>query len=322
MTATPFAKIGPQLLPLSIGQRALWHLCQMDPDAGGYNIFYAWHIRTPLNVPALRRALERLVARHEAWRSTFSVVDGEPMQQVHPERRLVFTEVDTTGWSEEHLAAQIENEIYRPFDLSRETPVRWKLYTRPEADPIIGMQLHHLGTDAWSVMRIANDLRDAYAAEVNDRAWEPGDDMPEHRDFLDWQEQFLRSSEADDMWAFWHEHMAGELPGFNMQTDKPRPPLLTIDKKSLRFRIPAEVVQRVSEASREAGISPFIFYLSVFEALLHRYTGQEEILVGVPTATRGSGKKFHSIRGLSFERSVGYFVNPVVFRSRAEGNPR
>ncbi len=297
--------------PLSHGQRALWFLQQMAPDSGAYNLVHAARIRTELDIPAFRRAFQSLVDRHPTLRTTFIVRNGEPLQRVHEHMEVCFQEKDASTWSEAHLNERLAEEVYRPFDLVHGPLMRVVLFTRSVGDYIALMAMHHIVTDLWSLAIIMSELGVLYSAE---RAGTPASLKPpraEYTDYVRWQAEMLDSPEGERFWAYWRRQLSGELSVLNLPTDRPRPPIQTYRGATRSLRFDQDLTQKLKLLSKASGTTLFRTLLAAFQVLLHRYTGQEEILVGSPKASRSR----------NWARVVGYFVNPVVLRANLAGNP-
>ncbi len=289
---------------LSYGQRALWFLYHMAPDSGVYNLHYLWKINSPLNLEALQQALQQLVNRHPAMRTTFVERNGQPLQQIHPEMLVSFEVIHTDDWNEEQIHQALHEETQRPFQLDQEPPIRWRLFTQDTKPPILLLALHHIGADLWSVVTSMNELRALYASYLKGQPVElspPGD----YADFIAWQQEFLDSSKGKQLEWFWENELSGELPVLNLPTDHSRPPVSSCNGGFYPFSVEDSIAASLKEVADAVETSLFSLYLSAFHVLLHRYTGQHDILIGTPTA--GRSDRFGGI--------YGYFVSPVVVRA-------
>ncbi|HEX8853467.1 MAG TPA: condensation domain-containing protein, partial [Pyrinomonadaceae bacterium] len=295
--------------PLSRGQQALWFLYQLAPDNAAYHISTAVRITSALDVAALRSAFQLLLERHPSLRSTFGMSGDAPVQRVLASAEVSFEEIDAEGLSEEALNGLLVAEADRPFDLERGPLMRVQLFRRAPDEHIILLVIHHIVSDFWSLSVLTNELGLLYTAEVTGtRAPLPAAAQPGYADYVSRQEQMLEGAEGARLWSYWRERLAGELPALNLPADHQRPPVQTYRGNSEAFRLSAEVTRGLKELSREHGATLYMTLLAAFQTLLHRYTGQEDILVGSPT----SGRNQNGLSGL-----VGYFINPLVLR----GNP-
>jgi amino acid adenylation domain-containing protein/FkbM family methyltransferase len=296
--------------PVSKGQRALWLMWQLDPSSPAYNTVSRWRLRGAVPPERLRAALQAVVDRHAALRTTFAPVSGEPVQRVHRQHSVAFTHVSCEGWGEARVEAELEAEASRPFDLADGPVFRAALYS-PRADAhVLLLTCHHIAYDHWSLNVIARDLRRAYAELAAGRL--PILDAPvaTYADYVRWQTDMLASDEGRRLWAFWQQQLGTERTLLDLPTDRPRSPVQTFRGDSVRLPFPADLLKAVSHAARLQGTTPYVVLLAAFFALLHRYTGQRDLLVGSPTSGRARPE---------FGDVVGYFVNPVVVRASVDG---
>ncbi len=292
----------------SAGQRSLWFLERLAPGNGANHIAAAARVRSGLDAPALRRAFAELVERHPALRATFAEAGGEPVLRVHERLDFELLERDAAGWSDGELDAQLAETAYRPFDLARGPLLRVALFEigRPECATVLLLAIHHIVADFWSLAVLARELGLLYAAE---RAGQPAILEPLPLDFRDhaaWQEDLLAGSEGARLWSYWLERLRGELPPLDLPLDRPRPPVQTYRGGALVRRLETRVAAGLRRLSRERGATLYAALLAVFQTLLHRYTGQPDLLVGSPTSGRTAA---------GLDRLVGYFVNPVALRT-------
>ena len=294
---------------LSPSQRALWGLYQADRENGAYNINYAWKLRQDLDLTQFKNALKTLIARHPAWRSTFHLVDGVPVQRVHETMAPALVEIRAEDWSFERLQQALQEEIYRPFQLETEPPVRWRLYHRL-GESILFLHLQHIATDLWSVMTFMNQLG-ALLANPAEGEWTHANLTEGALEAVpDPLAQYLEGPQAPLDRDYWEQRLQGASLVLNLPEDFTRPPLPSVKGGYLRFPIEEGLSQRLSKLARRLSVSPFVLYLSAFQILIHRITGQRDLLVGVPTAGRDP----------SLAPILGYFVNPIAVRSQFPGN--
>jgi pristinamycin I synthase-3/4 len=279
--------------PLSAGQRGLWFEERLAPAV--YNLPTAFRVPGKLDAEALRRGLNALALRHPAWRTTFPEVAGGPVQRVQEALPPGFVEEDASGWSAERLAARLEEEAWRPFDLA-EGPLVRVLVLALSGESILVFTVHHLVADLASLAVAARELG------------EPGELPPlalRYTDWVRWQERRLAGPRGEELWRYWNERLR-ELPALDLPTDRPRPPVRQWRGGSRALRLPEEI-----RGLSGGGTTLFATLLAAFQALLSRYSGQEDLAVGSPTSGRDS-----ALAGL-----VGYFVNPVVLRADLSGSP-
>lgn len=298
--------------PLSYNQRAMWHLYQMAPESDAYNIWFAARISSPVEVAALQRAFQALVDRHAILRTTYTLERGEPVQQVHDEQRVDFAQIDAAGWDEEQLKQQVARVARQPFDLEQGPVMRGRLFTRTATDHVLLMNYHHIAADLITMVLLVEQLGERYGAAQ--RSGQPPAARPQaqpYTDYVEWQIEML-AREGEQLQAYWQQALAGELPILDLPSDRPVPPVQRYVGASEPIRLDSELLQQVRDLADAEAAPLFTLLLAAFQLLLHRYTGQDEILVGTAISARQGGQ-FHDM--------AGYFINPLVIRATAAGNP-
>jgi amino acid adenylation domain-containing protein len=298
--------------PLSRGQRALWFLDRLAPESAAYNIAAAFRLRAAVDHAALERALLRLARRHPMLRAAFRSAGGEPVQEVLAERALEFAVEPAAGWSDRELARRLEQEACRPFDLQREPLLRLALFTRSADDTVALLVVHHIVADLWSLAVLERDLAAFYRQELGLPAAAPEPLALRYTDYVRWQDRQLAGEEGERLWSYWRDRLAGELPVLDLPVDRPRPPYQTFRGGSEARFLGTGLRARLETLGRSAGATLFTTLLAAWNALLLRYTGQDDLLVGSPTDGRDRPE---------LAELVGYFVNPVVLRSDLAGDP-
>ncbi len=308
------AKKGQDALrPLSHGQRALWFLHQLAPESVAYNVLVAWRVASDLDPSALRAAIEALAQRHPALRTTYKVVDGTPLQMVRQRQPPALDTIDASSWSDDDIGAALSAAAQVPFDLERGPVFRATLLRTSAREHVLALAFHHIAYDDWSGQQIARDLAVLYeearaGAPTSSLAPLPAD----FGDYVQWQADLLHGAEGERLWTYWTQRLAGELPILNLPTSRPRPAAQTFNGASFPFAFGDHLSRKIQELARLAKTTPYVIALAAFNVLLHRLTGQDDILVGTPTAGR-SRPEFAGI--------VGYLVNPVVLRADLSGDP-
>jgi amino acid adenylation domain-containing protein len=290
--------------PLSPGQRALWFLERLAPEAGAYNVAVAARVRSGLDVSSLVRAFAVLTARHEALRTAIREVDGEPVQQAEPNRAPDFAVVQAREWSEEGLLARLGQEAWRPFDLTAGSPLRMRVYERAGGEWVLLFAVHHAVCDFWSLALAARELGASYAGEA----------LPppalQYSDFVCWQADLL-TRRGERLWDFWRQALDG-VRDLDLPADRPRPPVQTWRGLSRTAELPADLAGALRGLAASQGATLFAALVAAFQAQLGRYSGQDDFAVGTPTAGRGAPE---------WAGVVGYFVNPVALRADLAGDP-
>lgn len=298
-----------QEFELSQGQKAMYFQHVMAPQSI-FNLAYAVRIRSDFDVRKLKQAFQVLVDRHPALRTTFHLRDGKPIQRVHPHMQSALHEKDVNGWTDEAIREQINAEILKPFDLSNGPLMKVILYERSKSDRILLFVMHHIITDIWSQALLLNELSLIFDDPENtSRLTKLTHD---YRDYIEWQEQLLAGQEGQKLLSYWTNKLKSDLPNLNFPTDAMRPAVQTYRGSTETFWFGEELSGRIKSFCEEHGVTLFTTLLAAYYVLLHRYTGQPDIIVGSPTAGRNQ-KEFANI--------IGYFVNPLPFRVTLEGNP-
>ncbi|MDT5296661.1 MAG: hypothetical protein QOJ76_3541, partial [Acidobacteriota bacterium] len=298
--------------PLSPGQEALWFLYRMEPDSPAYNIPAAMRITSPLDSEALRRAFRKLVERHPSLRATFDEVRGKAVQRITPEAEVCFREEDATRWSEAELHERLAEEAHLPFDLRSGPALRVSLFRRGADEHVLLVVVHHIVADFWSLTLLTDELTKLYEAVSSGREAALPPPAARYSDFVRWQEAMLCGEAGAQHREYWESRLASPLPVLNLPTDRQRPPAQTYRGASLPFRIGAGLTEGLKALGRRHDATLYMTLLAVFQTLLHRYTGQDDIVVGSPTAGRSRAE---------FAGVVGYFVNPLVLRADLSRNP-
>jgi amino acid adenylation domain-containing protein len=305
----PRAETGP--LPLSFPQQRLWFLEQLEPGRPFYHIGVPVRLRGRLDRGALARALTEIVRRHEALRTGFVVIGGEPRQVVRPPFEVEIPLDECAGIPQPEVLERIRAELEAPFDLERDPLVRARLLRLGDEEHVMAATLHHVISDGWSMGVFIRELTQLYEAFVEGRL-SPLPDLPlQYGDFAVWQRGRLGGEVLDRQLGYWREQLRG-LPAVELPTDFPRPPVQSHRGAGLWFRVPAETNARLKAVAREEGATLFMLLLAAWQTLLLRYTGQEDLVVGTPIANRTRRE---------IEPLIGFFVNTLVLRGDLSGDP-
>ncbi len=310
------AEVDTAVHPLSHGQQALWFIQQSAPENSAYNVGLAFRLRSAIDSEALRQAFQHLVNRHAALRTTFapSPATEDLVQIVHLYQAVDFAQIDAP-WSADELHAKVAEAYASPFDLAQGPLMRVRLFTRNSADHVLLITFHHIICDAWSTWTLLGELWTLYPV------LKAGAPMPfplqvapatTYGDFARWQQAMIAGTEGERLWRYWQEQLADAQTILDLPTDYPRPAVQTYRGASQALPIDREMTQGLRDLARAENATLYMTLLAAYQLLLHRYTGQEDILVGSAMAGRGQAQ---------FAEVVGYFVNPVVMRGRLEGNP-
>ncbi|WP_346095402.1 non-ribosomal peptide synthetase/type I polyketide synthase [Streptomyces olivaceiscleroticus] len=298
--------------PLTQNQKALWFLKQLNPDGFAYNIGGAVEVRVPLDPELMFDAVRVLLTRHPSLRANFVVEQGRPVQVISPEPKedLGFFDVQDLDWDDIHQ--MIVREYRAPYDLERDPLLRFRLFKRADDRWVIMKAVHHIVSDAISTFTFIEELLAVYEGLRRGNRPELPPLTSRYLDFLNRQNEFLAGPEADRMLDYWKSHLPDEVPTLNLPTDKPRPAVQTNNGASEFLVLDAELSARVHTLAREHNVTAFMVLLAAYYALLHRYTGQDDIIVGSPVTGRTQEE---------FNQVYGYFVNPLPLYADLAGEP-
>ncbi|HYR09957.1 MAG TPA: condensation domain-containing protein, partial [Longimicrobium sp.] len=303
----------PTEYPLSYGQRALLFVQRLAPASGAYNVAAAARVRSELDVAALRRACVGLVARHAALRSTFHETSADAVQRVAQTAAIDFRVEDAAGCTDAELAARLAAEADRPFDLERGPLFRVVLFQDAAGGYRLLVVVHHIVTDFWSMRVLLRELAALYGEE---RGGAPAELAPLPLAFADHvaaERDRLDGPEGERLWAYWSEQLRGAPLELELATDRPRGRVQGFRGASEFLRLSPELSEAVRGLARSRGVTAHAVLLAAYQVILHRYSGQRDLLVGVPAAGR-TGPEWAGV--------AGYFVNPLPIRARFDADPR
>ncbi len=301
---------------LSQAQRRLWILNQMEGGGIAYNIPSAYRISGKLDISALQTSFEQLIQRHESLRTCFVVEKEEPKQQILGNLPFRMEIIDLSqkliqkSSPEAAFKDYADKDIATPFDLSQAPLLRVKLFIISTDQHILLLNIHHIISDAWSLDVLAKDMLSLYEALSENKAITLSPLRIQYKDFAAWQNRLLASDAMKVHQAYWHEKLSGEIPVLNLPTDFPRPPVQTFNGSLIRFDFNESVSSQIAEFSKTQDASLFMSLLSVLKILLHRYSGQEDIIVGSPIAGRNHP---------DLEHQIGFYVNMLPMRDEISG---
>ncbi|MCP4701327.1 MAG: amino acid adenylation domain-containing protein, partial [Gammaproteobacteria bacterium] len=303
-------------LPLSHAQQRLWFLEQMEGETAAYNVPLALRFNGALVPDVLQRSLREIVRRHESLRTVFPSTDGEPLQRIAAELNPPLPVTDLQSLSGDQQAAEVcrlaLQEAEHRFDLAEGPLLRTGLLRLNAEEHILFLTMHHIISDGWSIGVFLRELGALYEAYAADKP-SPLPDLPiQYVDFAHWQRQWLSGGELAKQLDYWKKQLAGTPALLELPTDRPRPPVQTFHGKVEYMHIDAELTGALNQLSQTAGGTLFMTLLAAFMVLLHRYTGQEDIPVGSPIASRTR----RELEGL-----IGFFVNTLVLRADLSGDP-
>lgn len=296
--------------PVSFAQARLWFLDRLQTGNPAYNISFAVEIKGKLEVNRLESSIDRVIARQEILRTSFSTVDGKPVQVIHPESPVTLSVVDISpptpqawGKQESEVKSITTKEHQQPFDLTQLPLIRLKLLKLGTEKHILLLTMHHIIADGLSAEVFVNEVSQLYQ----------GLSLPElpiqYKDVVYWQQQLDREGKLID---YWQQKLNGAAPLLQLPTDKPRLSVQSYQGKSQSWEIPSSLSKELQSLAQREGVTLFMLLLAAFKTLLYRYTGQEDIIVGSPIANRNHEK---------LKDLIGFFVNTLVLRINLAENP-
>jgi natural product biosynthesis luciferase-like monooxygenase protein len=299
--------------PLSYSQQRLWFLDQLHPASAAYVVPFAYRVRGPLDVAALESALSEIVRRHGVLRTVFCRRNDQVRQLVLPPEpvEIPLTELSGVSNAEEEAQKLTTAEARTPFDLTTGPLLRARLLRIGPDDHLFLLSFHHIVFDAWSIAILGREISTLYKAHL-ERSSSPLPELPlQYGDFAEWQQEFFNSPERERLLAYWRNRLADIPSCINLPTDRPRPPVQSYEGAHVKFTIPERIVTAVEDLARRHKTTPFVVFFSAFSALLYRYTGGEEVVIGVASANR----HYPDVESL-----IGFFTNALVFRPDLAGS--
>ncbi|MEE8585089.1 MAG: amino acid adenylation domain-containing protein, partial [Acidobacteriota bacterium] len=302
-------------MPLSYAQQRLWFLEQLTQQSAVYNIPAAFRLKGPLKAAALEGGFREIVRRHEALRTCFPTRQGKPLQVIRQEVHFSLPLVDLTafpeGRREEVLSGLTHQEARRPFHLSTGPLMRVLLVKLSDEEHALLATMHHIVSDGWSRGVLMSELTALYEAFCAGRP-SPLEELPvQYADFSCWQRSWLTGEVLEQQLGYWRKKLRGTSP-LELPTDRPRGSELSFRGAMVPFSWPAEVLKPLRDLISRHDVTLYMALLAALQALLSRYSGQQDISVGTPIANRNRGET---------EKLIGFFVNTLVMRTDLSGNP-
>jgi aspartate racemase len=302
--------------PLSFAQQQLWFLDQLTPNSALYNLCAAVRVRGRLERDALEQALGAVVARHESLRTRFVAVEGSPEQIIDEPKPVKLPVIDLTALPAESREGEAQRrlgeEARRPFDLARDLMLRATLLKLGSAEHILGVTVHHIAADGWSLGVFFRELAASYEGFSAGREASLPELPIQYADFAAWQRGWLRGQVYERQLEFWKQRLAGAPAILELPADHPRPAVESFCGDCETLALPGELTERLKSLARQEGVTLFMLLLAAFQVLLYRYTRQADIVVGTPVAGRNQ---------METEGLIGLFINTLVLRTSLSGEP-
>ncbi|MEB3219811.1 MAG: amino acid adenylation domain-containing protein [Nostocales cyanobacterium 94392] len=296
--------------PLSFAQQGLWFIHQLNPYNCAYNIPIVIDFKGDLDLSILQKCVNEIIRRHEVLRTSFTLIDGQPVQVINRDAALTLTFEDLRSRSlcQHNSAAELLTTEFarQPFDLSAASLLRGKVLQISDKDFHLIIVLHHIIADGWSIGIFIKELIGLYEAYSQGKLPQLPHLPIQYKDFVNWQRKWIDSEHTQSLLTYWKQKLQGELSVLNLPTDRPRPPVQTFKGARDQLVLPQNLRQELKDLSRQQGVTLFMTLLTAFKILLYRYTGQTDIIVGSPIANRSRAE---------IEQLIGFFVNVLVLRT-------
>ncbi|HEV3468924.1 MAG TPA: amino acid adenylation domain-containing protein [Pyrinomonadaceae bacterium] len=303
-------------LPLSFAQQRLWFLQRLDPSDFSYNVSLAVRLKGRLDAAALGESLNEIVKRHEVLRTSFSSVEGEPRQTVTASLRLRLAAVDLSDAPHEGAAERARRlaaeAARRPFDLTQAPLLKPLLIRLGEEEHVLSLTMHHIVCDGWSLGVFARELGALYNAFSLGSPPQLPELPVQYADFAAWQRERLSGELLESQLAYWRRQLDGQVSPLELPADRPRTAARTRAGARRQITLAKSLTEALKELSRREGATLFMTLLAAFQALLHRYTGRDDVTVGAPIANRTRSE---------VEPLIGFFVNTLLMRTSFAGDP-
>jgi amino acid adenylation domain-containing protein len=305
-----------EAMPMSFAQQRLWFLAQMDGVSETYNLPFAFRLRGEVDAPALRAALDRIVARHEALRTTFALIGDTPVQRVEPAERARFAlrEADLRHAADPgaERRALLTAEAAAPFDLANGPLVRGVLIREGDALSTLSITMHHIVSDGWSMGVFLTELSALYDAFAHGRP-DPLPPLPvQYADYAAWQRRWMDGEVLQEQATFWTDALAGAPALLELPADRPRPPRQDYRGGFLDFALDEALTARLKALSLRHDTTLFMTLLAAWSVVLSRLSGQDDVVVGTPVANREHAE---------IQALIGFFVNTLALRIDLSGSP-
>lgn len=284
----------------SSAQKRIYSLCQLEGPSVTYNTPAVLVIEGKLNKDLLKNAFNKLIERHETLRTSFGMADGEVVQYVHPEVdfEMMYSE------EKEYTVDKIISDFIKPFDLGKAPLLRAGLIKVEENKHILMYDMHHIIADGMSVSILAKEMVDFYKGESLPKL------RVQYKDFSEWQNKMLKLDHINKQEKYWLNTFSGELPVLNLPLDYKRPPVKSFEGDNISFEVDKELAKSLYAITKETGVTLYMLLLAAYNTLLYKYTGQEDIIVGLPIAGRNHA---------DLQDIIGMFVNTLAMRNQPSG---
>ncbi len=302
--------------PLSFAQQRLRYLNQLRPDSAQYNIPSVMRLEGALSVNALEQSINEVVRRHASLGTRFADEESEPVQILDRGARVALPLVNLGGLREDAREAEAQrlvgSELERVFDLARAPLLRVRLLRLGESEHVLVLVMHHIISDGWSMGIFVDEVATLYRAFAAGMPSPLADLTLQYSDYAAWQRELLQGEGLNAQLSYWRRQLEGAPPLLKLPTDYKRPSRQSFRGSSQTWQLAPGLTERLKELSRREGATLFMTLTAAFNALLQRYTGQDDIVIGTNTAKRTRG----DIEGI-----IGLFVDNLILRTDLSGDP-
>jgi amino acid adenylation domain-containing protein len=303
-------------LPLSFGQQRLWVASQLEPNSCRYSVPRAIRLTGILNAPALERALNDVVRRHEVLRTTYKADQGRPFQVIEPDLTIDLASHDLRSLSaparEQEASRILEDQAGKPFDLEHDPLLRARLLRLDSEDHILFLNTHHIASDGWSFGVLQRDLAAFYSTATGRDSTPLPDLQIQYADYAVWQRNWMQGNVLEEQLAYWRAQLDGAAPLLALPTDRPRLKVQSHRGGVHQVLLPNSVAEPIRSLSRQEGATVYMTLFATFQCLMSYYSGSTDIVVGTDLAGRNDPRT---------EDLIGFFVNLLALRTDFSGDP-
>ena len=302
-----------QPIPLSQAQERLWYLEQLEPGTSVYNIADGFRIEGKLDLARLHAAIDEVMARHEALRTSIGMHQDQPVQIISKHFDSAWPEIDLTHLSAKEreltLREKLQHDARRPFDLAKGPLSRGVIYSLGPEDHIVMLMVHHIVCDGWSIDNFWREVGAVYTARCEGKPARLPELAVQYADYAVWSRDWMEGPWLEKSLAYWKTKLGGTLPALDMPAKARRPAHQTYLGSKETTTIPAPLVESLTQIGREENATLFMVLLTAYKVLISRYTGQDDVIIGSPVANR-----YHE----QTEPAVGLFANTLVLRTSVQ----
>ena len=299
--------------PLSFAQSRLWFLDQLEEQSATYNTAFVTRIAGSLDLQILEKVIQEILNRHSVLRTNFKIVNGSPIQVINPIDANVLNVITVdSAISESELQKLLNAQVRKRFNLAEDRLFQATVWQISDQSYLLGIAIHHIITDGWSIGILRQEISSLYTAFVNGKTSPLADLRIQYSDYAVWQREWLTGETLANQLQYWQQQLADAPPLLNLPTDRSRPAVQTFGGGTVSFVLDIQLTQQLEQLTRKSNTTLFMTLLAGFVTLLSRYSGSEDILVGCPIANRHHRET---------EQLIGFFVNTLVLRTKIQDNP-